>query len=582
MTTVSLGELGSERRRAAFPARAVGLYLGGGTVAVGVYFALPSTAQDVLYAAIGLSAVAAIYVGAVRRLDAGRLAWHCFAVGLLCEVAGDTISSFYELALGREPPVPSVADAFYLGGYPLLALGIFMLLRERVGATTFPAVLDTVIVFVAVATVQWIFFVEPYDHVALGAGARAVSMAYPSADVLLLVGLAQLLIGVKGRRSSYRLLVGSVALWVVGDEIYALTVGHYSAGGWVDTFWLGSYVVWGGAALASPGGAVLGTGERRAVPRLTGARLGLLAAALLAGPASLIVDQIMHERPHPVAAAIGAALIAALVLLRLSGLVRALDRARLHERQSRMETELAGRRIQTQNAELRELDRLKDEFVSSLSHELRTPLTSITGYVELLLEETEDAETRKHLEVVRRNAARLLGLVSDLLFAARLQSSRLELRLEPVDLRMLVEQAVVSARPHAELASVALNVHAEDVPPVDGEGDRLAQLLDNLVSNAIKFTPAGGAVDISLAARNGGVCIEVSDTGIGISEDDGGRLFERFFRTPSVLESQIPGTGLGLYISKAIVEAHRGRIAVRSAEGRGTTFVVEMPAAGSG
>ena len=172
--------------------------------------------------------------------------------------------------------------------------------------------------------------------------------------------------------------------------------------------------------------------------------------------------------------------------------MRIVDHARLDEREARREAEDARALIEAQNAQLRELDRLKDEFVSSVSHELRTPLTSITGYVELLLDEVEDEQTRAHLRVVERNAGRLLALVSDLLFAARLQSGHLELSRDPVDLAELVADTVESARPRAEAGGVELRVTAGAIPPVEGERDRLGQLFDNLVSNAIKFTPAGG------------------------------------------------------------------------------------------
>lgn len=559
--------------------RASVLFLAVGWAAIGVYFLLPGTAQDLLYLVIGLSGVTAIAIGS-QRLEAGQLAWRLFALGFLSEVAGDAFSSYYEIHLDREPPFPSLADGFYLGGYPLLVLGIFLLLRARGGTATRAGVLDAVIVFAAVATAQWMFLVEPYRHMSeLGMGARVVSMAYPSLDVLLLVGLAQLMIGVGRRTFAAWLLLASVGLWIAGDEVYALTAGHYAAGGWVDTFWLGSYVVWGAAALALQPGAEIGMPERRAIPRLTRGRLVLLAASLLAVPVALVVERVAQHRFHPIAAAIGSAVIAVLVLFRLAGLVGLVDQARLDERGARREAEDARERIEAQNAKLLELDRLKDEFLSSVSHELRTPLTSISGYVELLLEEEDGAETRKHLGVVQRNTTRLLGLVSDLLFAAHLQSGQLELRTGPVDLRMLVEQAADSAQPHADAANVALRVRAEAVPPVDGERDRLAQLLDNLVSNAIKFTPAGGAVEVALAPRNGEVCIEVSDTGTGLSADERAQLFTRFYRSDSAAESQIPGTGLGLYIAKAIVDAHGGRISVRSSEGEGTTFVVELPAA---
>jgi signal transduction histidine kinase len=267
------------------------------------------------------------------------------------------------------------------------------------------------------------------------------------------------------------------------------------------------------------------------------------------------------------------------VLLRLAGLVRAVESAGRAEALARREAEQAQQLLAYQNQQLLEIDRLKDEFVSSVSHELRTPLTSIAGYVELLLEEEHDEQKRGHLTIVDRNANRLLALVSDLLFAARLQYGRLDLERTSVDMEVLVRQAVDSARPRAAAASVDVVLEMGNVSAIPGEAAKLAQLLDNLVSNAIKFTPTGGRVEVRLSERAGTIRIEVSDTGIGIPDVDRERLFERFFRAQSALERQIQGTGLGLYISKAIVDAHGGRIGVDSSPGEGTTFVVELPVA---
>jgi signal transduction histidine kinase len=550
-----------------------------GSLAVGVYFLLSPDAQSIFYVVLGFAAVAAVYVGTIRNLPRGeRLPWHLFSLGLLGQVAGDAIFAVYEVKLDREPPLPSVADAFYLAGYPLLALGVFLVLRRLGGQATRAAVIDTVVVFCGVALVQWIFFIDPYNHLHFGnESARLVSMAYPAMDALLLVAFAQLLVGPGGRTVAYRLLIASVALWVVADEIYGLNAGSYQGGAWIDALWLLSYVAWGAAAL-DPSMARIAETDRRRMPRLTRSRLLLLAAALLTAPVILLVERAAHHRVHAYALSIGGAVLSCLVLLRLAGLVRAVERAGRAERLARRESEQAQQLLSFQNDQLRELDTLKDEFVSSVSHELRTPLTSISGYLELILEDEQDEQKRNYLGVVERNAERLLGLVSDLLFSARLQGGRLELERTEVDLSTLVRDAVESATPRAEAAGVELTLAAENVPPVPGEAVRLAQLLDNLISNAIKFTPTGGRVAVQLAPQDGLVRFEISDTGIGITELERERLFERFFRSQTALERQIQGTGLGLYISKAIVEAHGGRIGVQSEAGEGTTFVVDLPA----
>ncbi|MBW8741727.1 MAG: CHASE3 domain-containing protein [Acidobacteria bacterium] len=230
----------------------------------------------------------------------------------------------------------------------------------------------------------------------------------------------------------------------------------------------------------------------------------------------------------------------------------------------------------------RQSERTKDQFVATVSHELRTPLTSILGYTELLLDrglhDVLTAEDRRmHLEVVRRNADRLQRLVGDLLFFAQVQSSRLPLDLEPVNLASLASGALEAARPVAEDKGVTLSLDV--AVPVDVEGDvsRLEQLLDNLVSNAVKFTPAGGLVEVSLRNEVGEAVVSVRDTGIGIPADELERLFTRFFRASTATTREIQGTGLGLAIARTIAEAHGGSIHVSSEPDRGTTFDVRLP-----
>ncbi len=238
-------------------------------------------------------------------------------------------------------------------------------------------------------------------------------------------------------------------------------------------------------------------------------------------------------------------------------------------------------RERAQNERLRGLDRLKDEFVALVSHELRTPLTSIRGYLELVLDDAEQltSEHKEFLQIVDRNVDRLLHLVSDLLLVAQADAGKLSFDWTAVALSPLVAQCVLAAQPAAEEADVELVFDSEPTEPIVGDPERLAQLLDNLISNAIKFTPAGGQVDVRVDASADPAVIEVRDTGFGIAAADQEQLFERFFRTRSATEMAIAGTGLGLSIAKAIVDAHGGSISVESAEGVGTTFRVELPLA---
>jgi signal transduction histidine kinase len=231
---------------------------------------------------------------------------------------------------------------------------------------------------------------------------------------------------------------------------------------------------------------------------------------------------------------------------------------------------------------LRELDRLKDDFVASVSHELRTPLTSIRGYLELLHDGEGGPLTgdqKEFLTVIDRNADRLLRLVGDLLDVAQIDGGQIVLERERVALAALAEDAVEGARAVARTRGIDLISEEGAAPVVHADPSRLAQVIDNLVSNALKFTPTGGTVRVRVAVEADRAVLTVSDTGMGIPEDEQARLFERFFRTSAAGERAIPGTGLGLWITKTIVDAHEGAIAVTSEAGSGTTFVVDLPLA---
>ncbi len=250
--------------------------------------------------------------------------------------------------------------------------------------------------------------------------------------------------------------------------------------------------------------------------------------------------------------------------------------------QIRVESALARQagELGAQNERLRELDRLKDEFVALVSHELRTPLTSIIGYIQLLRDErASDLDTDHFAEVIERNAERLLRLVGDLLFLSQMQSGQLALEVRDVDLASLAVEAVEEARPEAERKHIDLVLSGGAVPRLAVDPTRIAQLFGNLISNALKFTPEGGKVEVTLAAEGDEAVLSVADTGIGIPAVDRERIFERFYRTEAATQRVIPGSGLGLTISRAIVDAHQGTITVRSDEKHGSTFTVRLPLA---
>jgi signal transduction histidine kinase len=300
-------------------------------------------------------------------------------------------------------------------------------------------------------------------------------------------------------------------------------------------------------------------------------RLGLVLGLAAMAAANIVPLLVVGKPGYPLPGwrgslvQVGAAAIAGFTIRRLVGAARA------HAAETA-----------AQNERLRELDKLKDEFVALVSHELRTPLTSILGYLEMVIDEDRDplsSDQRDFLTTVERNVVRLSRLVEDLLFVARLDAGRMEVARRRLDLSGVLEEAAYSAKPAADAKDVQLDVELGTLPAVEGDRARLAQLVDNLVSNAVKFTPAGGRVAIRAANGSGRVRVEVSDTGIGIPADELPRLFTRFFRASTARTTETPGTGLGLAISQSIAEAHGSRIEVESETGSGTTFAFELPVA---
>ncbi len=221
-----------------------------------------------------------------------------------------------------------------------------------------------------------------------------------------------------------------------------------------------------------------------------------------------------------------------------------------------------------------ELNQVKNDLIAMLAHDFKGPLTTIVGFAEVLSDDDRfDAESRQYLGMISSSAMRLASLATDTLALSRLEQNELSLTLGDVDVGALARDVV---RVFSVTRPIDLRI-AGGAPAVQGDAARLRQVMENLVGNAIKYSPGGEPVEVSVRARPGGVELTVRDRGIGIPEGERGKLFGRFARASNARALGIGGTGFGLYLSKTIVELHGGAIEVESVEGHGSTFRVTLP-----
>jgi PAS domain S-box-containing protein len=225
---------------------------------------------------------------------------------------------------------------------------------------------------------------------------------------------------------------------------------------------------------------------------------------------------------------------------------------------------------------LRRLDTMKSEFVANVSHELKTPLTSIKAYTEALQGMASDEQMKSFLKVIEEESDRLLFLINDLLNVSRIQSGKIKMNFAPAAPRSVVEEILGISKVQSEKHKLLLEIE-EGLPEMLLDREKLKEVLINLVSNAIKYSPQGGNVWVRMRREGANLRIEVQDLGMGISRENQEKLFQAFFRVDSSLTAEIPGTGLGLLIVKAIVENHGGKIWLESEPGKGTTFFILIP-----
>ena len=405
---------------------------------------------------------------------------------------------------------------------------------------------------------------------------RIVSGAYPTGDLLQIFALARLLmrVTVPTLRIPLRLLGLALVGGVAGDTIFGWLQFHPNATG----LSLARVILVLATALA----LLAAANQRRLVasaedtadrdiqrPRRT-TWLPYLAPVVVLG--LLVRSQFGDSMFSRLGLTVAAAAVMLLVALRQLAVQRQLIVA------NRVTDEQA-EELRQVVVELKAAQQIKDDFISLVSHELRTPLTSIRGYTELLLEEKLAEEQLGFLNAIDRNCGRLLSVVEDLLLVAQLQAGRFELVVGDFVLNDVVDFAAEAAQPLAASRHIGLKIAAEPGLAMSGDAPRLGQVLDNLISNALKYTPDGGNVSLTATLSGVNAVIEVADSGIGIPEAEQEQIFNRFFRTSNAQLAGIPGTGLGLVVTRGIIEAHGGTLGFESTEDIGTTFRIVLPIA---
>ncbi len=240
--------------------------------------------------------------------------------------------------------------------------------------------------------------------------------------------------------------------------------------------------------------------------------------------------------------------------------------------------------LEIANKELRRLDEIKSEFVAVASHELRTPLATIKNAIQLILQRKTgeiNENQEKFLSLAEKNINRLTNILNSLLDLSKIESGRMELNFEEINLRDSIEVILSSFKPMTDGKSIQIKIEVEkDLPSVYGDREKIAQIMINLVGNAIKFTPEGGTIFVSAKSYHGNgkmVAISVRDSGVGIPEDQLEKVFEKFHQVEESLRRSTGGTGLGLAITKGLVEAHNGKVWVESEIGKGSTFTFTLP-----
>jgi len=568
--------------------------------------ALPAggASEAALVAAVQVSVIGALAWAIRTYRPRPRTPWLVFLAAFTVYLAGSLIASGPAVGILAPLAQPSVADALYAATYLLFAIGLGLLLSERLGhrgGLDLTSLIDALVVTVAIG---FFLFVYPFgpvlDAPGLSPTTRLVLAAYPVADLVLVAGVLWLAFTPGSRLPALELLLAGVASRVAGDTLSGLSsAGQASTVTLAQPLWLLTLALVGAAAL-HPSMARLAApsdGPPLVSPRW---RRSLLALASVAVILHLISAAHGAGTAGDILAALAALAIVGLVAFRFRGLAGDVDayawsQAELRGSEERyraladeLETRIAERTAELRQAkeQAEEASRAKSTFLSSVSHDLRTPLNAILGFGQLLERSDLSADDREAVTHIMRAGRSLLEMIDTVLDLSHVEAGELTLSIEPVSAEDVIREAVDLVGPMAAGRGIRLELPAgiERLPAVLADRRRLQQVVLNLLRNAVTYNREQGSVTIAGAVTDGDrFRLSVTDTGPGIPPERRHTLFAPFDRRaggPAGSSGPRPaGLGIGLALSARLVEAMGGSIEVESELGTGSTFSIELPLA---
>lgn len=514
--------------------------------------------SDLFLVAVPLAAAAAC-LHAARTRPQARRAWLLLGASAASWAAGNVVWTFYELGLGRDVPFPSAADVGYLAAIPLAAAGLLSIPAAREApAVRRRLLLDGSIVASSLLFISWAFVLGPSYQAASGSAfEQAIGLAYPVGDVALvtIVVVTTLRSPAAGRLTWSLLAAGFLAI-AASDVTFAWLTTHemYASGTFADVGWAAGYLLLAVAAIRA---ATVGVPGTEAEPALTAYRTAVPYAPVVAAIGVAIGKQLTVGALEPFLfwnAVVVVSLVVGRQLLTL-------------------------RELQEESARRQELEAARRAMLGTIVHDLGTPLSTIKVQSHLLRVADPSPEATRRLGILDRNTDHIQHLVADLRDVSHLETGAFRIEPRPVSVDALVAQAVETLHEAAAARGVAIRFQPAAAGDVLADPERVAQVLLNLLGNAVKFSAAGTTVDVSVAAAAGAVEVRVRDAGPGLTPEQRARLFRPFSRVhdPS---TKVAGTGLGLYIARGIVERHGGAIWCESdGPGTGSTFAFTLPLA---